>query len=237
MKVVKDVEEVKESIRKVENKQTEFENRQTELEKKVDRLYQRIEGQGKELHSVQENIVKTKDRVVDTEEWVRKLDKKDEGRDKRMFEVEGRTIDQEARGRRTNLIFHGIPDTEGKDEGKKVAYEFIKKECKIDHPIGIDKAHRIGPKTDGKTRPLIVKFFEYEQLLEVSKARVKVTKGMGISQDFPYEVRAGRRVLIPKMIEARNAGRSAHILYPCRLFIDNKEVEVINPASMRRASR
>ena len=230
LKVVQDVEVVKEGLQEVKR-------RTTDLEKKVDRLFQRIEGQGKELHSVQENIVKTKDRVVDTEDRVRQLDMKEEGREKRMFAVEGRTIDQEARGRRANLIFHGIPDKEERHEGKKVASEFIKKELKIDHPIAIDKAHRIGQKIDGKDRPLIVKFIEHEQLLEVSKARTKLPSGMGISQDMPFEVRAGRRRLIPKLIEARDAGKSAVIAYPCRLIIDNKEVEVINPADMKRSSR
>ena len=63
--------------------------------------------------------------------------------DKRKAAV--RLVDLEARSRRNNLIFYGIPDTYDKDENCVEKLEsFIKNELKINGNVYIQRAHRMG---------------------------------------------------------------------------------------------
>ena len=65
----------------------------------------------------------------------------------------------------------------------------------------------------------------------VMRTKKDLPEGFGMTNDFPPEIRAGRSVLIPKMIKAKQEKKEAYIVYPCRLFIDGREVERIDPAS------
>ena len=58
-----------------------------------------------------------------------------------------------------------------------------------------------------------------------------------LSEDFPREVRGGRKLLFPDLIAAREAEHTAWIVYPCRLFMNGKEKRVINPATINVRAR
>lgn len=87
-----------------------------------------------------------------------------------------RSIDQEARSRRNNLLFWGLTENTPRN-CEKLILNVIAREMRIDNAgIVIDRAHRVGAikathiinRTDPK-RPLIVRFRDYrdtEQILE-----------------------------------------------------------------------
>ena len=206
-------------------------------DKRIDQLEKRVEAQSKEIHSLREKLQKTEDRVVDTEHVVEKSTNSIKKTQNKLKEVDEKVIDQGARSRRENIIFHGI--TEGPNEDsetcKKKVYAFIKEKCKLPDNMVIDVAHRLGaPRRDAadKPRPMIAKFLNRGDRDTVMRTKNDLPKEFGITADFPREIRIGRSKLIPRMIQAKNDGHRAFIAYPCRLFIDGKEVERIDPASV-----
>jgi len=224
-KLLECVEEVKVNLKI-------HEERLTKQDKRLDSMFKKIEAQSIDIASMREEMVKTKDRVVDTESVVTETRANLEKREDRVKKLEEKTIDQEARGRRNNLLFHGIPEKADED-CMKLSHEFIREQCKLGYPVQLERAHRIGrKKDDGKSRPVIAKFLDFTQRQAVSKARKGLKRGLGISEDLPFEVREGRRQLGPELVKARDENKKAWIIYPCRLFIDGEEVRTINPATI-----
>ena len=208
-------------------------------EKRVDEAFRRLEGQSKEIFSLREELRKVKDRVIDTECVVEKTTDSIKQTQTKQQQIKEKTIDQEARGRRQNVIFHGIKESadENSDKCKQKVKDFIKEKCKLPDNVVIDVAHRLGPKkrdsvgaSASKPRPMIAKFVSRCDRDTVMRTKNDLPQECGITPDFPREIRSARRVLIPKMIKAREEGHEAYIVYPCKLFIDGKEVERINPA-------
>ena len=209
-------------------------------DKRIDNAYKRLEAQGKEIFSLREELQKTKDRVVDTESVVEKSTDAFKKTQSQLKEVKESTIDLGARTRRSNLIFHGIRETpdETNDICKKKVKDFIKEKCKLSGNFEIEVAHRLGrsrQNNDGsepeKPRPMIAKFLNRGDRDDVKRTKIDLPKEYGITDDFPREIRWGRSKLIPKMLQAKEDGHKSWIAYPCRLFIDNVEVERIDPAS------
>ena len=229
--VIQAVAEVKVSLGVVEE-------RLTNQDKRIDSMFKRIDAQSKEMESLRHEMVKTKDRVVDTEAAVTDTREKVESREGRVKHLEWKTIDHEARGRRNNLLFHGIPEVE-REDCAQLSHNFIQNKLKLGHAVTIERAHRIGPKKAGENRPIIAKFLDFNQRKEVSTARKNLPQrsDFGVSEDLPREVREGRKMLIQDLIKEREAGHTAWIVYPCRLFVNGKEKRVINPATITVRAR
>ena len=212
-------------------------------EKRMDHLEKRLDAQNKEIHSLREKLQKTEDRVVDTEHVVEKSSTKIKDTQDRIKKVDEKAIDLGARSRRNNLIFHGIAESPNEDSEtcKKKVYIFNKEKCELPDDIIIEVAHRLGAirrsevgSEAGKPRPMIAKFLNRGDRDTVKRTKKDLPKdsGFGITEDFPKEIRLGRSKLIPKMIKAKNEGHQSYISYPCRLIIDGKEVERIDPAAV-----
>ena len=215
-------------------------------EKRIDQLEKRLDAQSTEIHSLREKLQKTEDRVVDTEHVVEKSTNSIKATQNQLKKVDEKAIDQAARSRRGNLIFHGIPETSNEDSEacKRKVKAFIKEHCKLPDNFIIEVAHRLGAaRRDAvgseadKPRPMIAKFLNRGDRDTVNRAKMEIPKdkkdkGIGITQDFPREIRMGRRRLIPKMIKAKDEGHQSYIAYPCRLFVNGREVERIDPASL-----
>ena len=129
-----------------------------------------------------------------------------------------RLIDLESRGRRSNLIFHGIPEVDG-EACKSVICKLINEHCKMTISINqIQRAHRIGATKAGKIRPLIVLFVNWSDKEAVRENRRCLPQGIYCTNDEPYEVRQAKKKLQPDVAAAHARGDKCHIAFPEGLF-------------------
>ena len=95
--------------------------------------------------------------------------------------------DNEQYSRKYNLRFIGIEEQKDENCTDKIV-EFCKNMLRIDMPVStIDRAHRVGRKTEGKSRPIIVKFMNYGSKLTVCMQR-KLLRDTNfyINEDLTY---------------------------------------------------
>ena len=89
----------------------------------------------------------------------------------RLKLLEYRSLDIEARSRRKNLLFKGIPEDRNENCFDAVR-QFISSKLHIDRDMYLERAHRIGRFSVNRTRPIIVAFRDYcdtEDILNASK--------------------------------------------------------------------
>ncbi|XP_060589191.1 uncharacterized protein LOC132744484 [Ruditapes philippinarum] len=132
--------------------------------------------------------------------------------------------DLKCRRMRDNLLFHKIK--EEKDENCEVKIlQFIEEKLKIENAssdIRLQRVHRIGQYSAGKTRPIVAKFTDFPDRERVRRA-AKELKGSiyGISEQYPKEIVDQRRKLIPIMLQARRDGKEAYLKMD-KLYINNQ---------------
>ena len=108
-------------------------------------------------------------------------------------------LDIKARSMRENLMFYGIPEsTAGQTENcEQLVKELIRLKLQLDtEHIQFDRSHRLGPKTASKTRPIVVKFQNYQTRETVRQKSLQPeiktdlkNCGRGISVQTPVEYR------------------------------------------------
>lgn len=157
--------------------------------------------------------------------------------------VKDRLVDVEKQNLSNNLLFFAIEETSGgevvmdtetngaqggtndKENCVEVIYEFCEKNLKIENPkmkIKIEKAQRLGKTKIGinRPRPIVVKFTQFSDREMVRKvsSRLKGTN-YGISPQFPLEILAKRKKLIPVMLEKRKEKKAAFMVGD-KLYVD-----------------
>ena len=145
-------------------------------------------------------------------EAVSKLVEQNEALTKTNKQMQEKLLDQEARSRQQNLIFHGM-----KKNGKKETWEqselavrkLMKDKLKLDSDnIEIHRAHRLGADS------IIVNFLKYKDREEVLK-RKKQLEGtqMYITEDHPPEIRQIRKKLMNLAERQKKEGDSVFLRY------------------------
>lgn len=138
--------------------------------------------------------------------------------------LEYRSIDNEARSRRCNLLFKGIREYGIAENCFELVRDFITDKLSISDDMYLERAHRLGKYKPGNTkpRPIIVKFRDYydtELILQVAPE----LKGSqySVCRDYPHEISEARKQLWPHYRAARE-DRSAKvsIRYPARLVVN-----------------
>ena len=158
-----------------------------------------------------------------------------------MKDLAWKSIDNESRMRRNNLLFHGIQEEKMENCTKKIEH-FLKNVLNITEPVAIQRAHRLGKplplnsvgKKAGRPRPIIVNFLDYRQREAIRAERSKLKHPHGISEDLPFQVRKARESLIPELKELKQRGKNCSIVWPARLLVEGnvvKEVDVTKIAS------
>lgn len=149
--------------------------------------------------------------------------------------LEYRSIDQEARNRRNNLIFRGIPEVVGENCAQIIS-EFITEQLQITQSICIQRAHRLGRKQYGNSgrglrpfhRPVIVALRDYQEVEHIiSKTKILAGTRFGVSRDYPQEIANARKELFPKLkaLKMSKPNSKVSIVYPARLIVDNQIVD------------
>ncbi|MEW8547543.1 MAG: hypothetical protein AB2693_28890 [Candidatus Thiodiazotropha sp.] len=179
-------------------------------EAKVARMYQ--ETLNERLHCV-EGVMKT--------------------HENRIKLLEYRSIDNEARSRRRNLLFKGICEYGMGENCFELVRDFIADKLSITDDMYLERAHRLGRFKPGsaKPRPIIVAFRDYydtELILQVAPE----LKGSqySVCRDYPHEISEARKQLWPHYRAARE-DRSAKvsIRYPARLIVNGITTHDIFP--------
>ena len=117
------------------------------------------------------------------------LKKKELVSENKVKELQDKLLYQEVYNRRENLRFFGIPEPIGGTEDvHQVVHKFLKEELELEitEDIEFQRAHRIGKKKKGETRPVIVRFLRFpEREMVFKRARemqeetnVKVCEGV-----------------------------------------------------------
>ncbi|KAI8503614.1 hypothetical protein Bbelb_185850 [Branchiostoma belcheri] len=129
-------------------------------------------------------------------------------------------------GRRWNLIFHGIQETERENCTRKVM-DFISEEMNINtQEMKMCAVHRLGKPRNGKTRPVIARFTCRADRDRVwkNKAHIK-NKRIYITDDVPAKVRELRRnILVPALRRVKEGGKRGMIVGN-KLVIESKQYE------------
>ena len=143
--------------------------------------------------------------------------------------LEERSIDLEARCKRNNLLFFGLK--EEKDEDcRKIVEGLLNVECGMKKPVVVERVHRVGSKRPGSSRPMIVKFLDYNDKMRVKKLRDRLPDSVYVKDDLPWAVREAQRSLLEECKKARQQDRDAFIAFPARLIIDGQEACSVRPS-------
>ena len=140
----------------------------------------------------------------------------------RLKLLEYKSIDIEARSRRNNLLFRGLPEVRDED-CRKTTRDFLESKLDMDELPGIERAHRLGKFNRLKgPRPIIVAFSFYRDTNDViSLARVLKGTTFSINRDYPLEITNARKILWPHFKEARNIPYNrVTIGYPAKLIVN-----------------
>ena len=82
--------------------------------------------------------------------------------------------------RRTNLLFHGLEESDDNEDTDKLVMEITNERLKLGITLDdIGRSHRLGKKTAGKKRPVIARFATYRKRKQVYDAK-KNLKGSRI---------------------------------------------------------
>ena len=129
----------------------------------------------------------------------------------RLKLLEYRSIDLEARSRRKNLLFKGIPEQRRENCFTEVR-RLIHEDLRIDRDMYLERAHRLGRFHSTKTRPIIVAFRDFCDTQEILDASSNLRgTGFGISRDYPYEISKARQSLWNQYKSTREANSNRKV--------------------------
>ncbi|XP_052268519.1 uncharacterized protein LOC127869901 [Dreissena polymorpha] len=132
---------------------------------------------------------------------------------------------------RINLIYTGVPEVESElpDTTESILRKHVTDALKIAHEtvasIKFERVHRSPEEqTRGKARSIIAKFAFFKDNESVRREWKQLTgTNYNVFEQFPPEVVAKRRKLLPKMKEARANGKGSWISYDT-LYVDGRPV-------------
>ena len=196
-----------------------------ELQNKLDKALDEISSLCSKVKDLETSVEFTQNQQDEAKERIGKCE--DE-----QCRQEDELVRQSIYSRRWNLIFHGIPETEGEDCLKLVKHALVanlKLEKGKANSIMFCGTHRLGRKKRSgnlsKPRPIIARFtcradrdLAWRQRSNLKGSTVK------IAEDLPHNVREIRRtILIPALKKAReNEGTKSTIVGDC-LLVNGKK--------------
>lgn len=178
-----------------------------------------------ELKQVNESLQNHEDRLAELEKQQNEVinpqvDKMDTLEDA-LKELQDRIIQQEARSRKYNLLFYGIPKQTGEvthDIIVKFLHEKLSISLESAESILIENSHRVQKNPKSAYKPdapeaVIVKFVRMEDRnMILNLARFKtLPKGYAVRTDLPVHLKKKRGELARKAYELRKSGRKTRI--------------------------
>ena len=157
--------------------------------------------------------------------------------DRRIKLLEYKSIDQETRSQRNNLIFRGFSEVVGNDDCVSIIQNFLSNQLDMQDAT-IQRAHRLGtlrgtgmrPGYVGqrrKNRPIIVCFRDYKDVQDIlAKAHTLQGTEFGINRDYPDEIVKARSRLWGdyKAEKPRYPRGKVYIGFPAKLVVAGEVV-------------
>ena len=228
-----EVKELKDFLKKIDNKLNGLDEIKIELSnvvKTVDRIWKKIDEVDNRCDRVEEKVDELDRKYAQLQETVMEQKRELDSSYEAFRALEDRSIDLEARSRRNNLVFYGLKE-EGDEDCRKVIERLLNVQCGMKKPVVMERVHRTGgrPKQPGSTRPMIVKFLDYNDKMKVKALRDRLPNSVYVKDDLPWAVREAQKSLIDECKKARQQDRDAFIAFPARLIVDGQEVDAIRP--------
>lgn len=215
--------EVTDNIKKIEKRCVDLEERCMQLEEKANH-FEKEKEEIKDSLAFYENLIdkKTNNVYSDIKDEIENTRNMQEGRTRALehdFNImRNKLRRQEDRGRRKNLRIDGIKeseretDAEVEDKIRNLLTDKLK--LKNGKSIVIERAHRLGPNRENKTRTVIFKLLNYKEKTEILEAAKKVQpKDIFINEDFSDETMAIRKELWKDVKKARENNKFAVLNY------------------------
>lgn len=145
--------------------------------------------------------------------------------------------DLENRSRRNNLIIYGLNENER--ETPQELHNAVIGDL-FSNKLGVsvsssERIHRLGKKTSNRTRPVIVKFFNYNDKLAVQRnCRRLKGSSLSVSEDFSERIRVIRKKLWDSSADDRARGDKVTLVYD-KIRIGNTLYTWDELSSTRRA--
>ena len=160
---------------------------------------------------------------------VNNIESRVEGHDLFLKTLAYKSIDIEARSRRRNLL---LCRNENLTE---LLRDFLWTEMGVDSEVlYIERVHRLGSlykakqrqNTDKPKRPIIISFQDYKSTEIVMDAAYMLRgTNFSVSRDYPKEIVAARRRLMPRFkAERENRNNKVSIEYPAKLIVNGKVI-------------
>lgn len=189
-----------------------------------------------------QDVLLTNERLLKAEKTVNELRNTTQVNKDRINMLAYKSIDSEARQRRNNLVFWGIPESLSED-CSVVLNDFLATQLHLDPDnIYVQRVHRIGklkpPQRRGsgpsrpRHRPLIAAFRDYPDVeLVLSNADKLQGSNFGINRDYPQEIVNARKPLFKEKKELKNQFPSAKlsIQFPAKLIKDGHVIRDMFP--------
>ena len=147
-------------------------------------------------------------------------------------ELKEDVLDVQSRSMRDNLLFHGVPECDFFDQRKEEKCDekiiiLCDQTLHIENAgnIKIERAHRMGRYTAGRTRPIVVKFNHYPDKVRVKQSAYTAKRDTNyrVSEQFPKEIQERRRILYPEMRKAQAEKRRVVMSYD-KLYVDGRTI-------------
>ena len=145
----------------------------------------------------------------------------------RVETLEYKSIDQEARARRNNVIFRGIDEILRQEDCIALVKGFLNQHLGIPD-VYIQRAHRIGKPKRGESRPIIACFRDHQDVENImTNAKKLRNTNFGINRDFPPEIVQARSRLWGRFKEARKEypNDPVFIGFPAKLIVKGVVVQ------------
>ena len=150
------------------------------------------------------------------------------GDDTRVRDLQYKLLDLEARAKQSNLVIYNIPEEEGENL-EEVFQRFVREKLCIERPVHVQSVYRVGRQVNrdnnNKHRLMIVTLCNGAdvKLCLQNSDKLKGSK-IGLSKDFPPQIRQARKTLEAKRRTAVQEGKKAVIAFPAKLIVDGELV-------------
>ncbi|MEW8547345.1 MAG: hypothetical protein AB2693_27875, partial [Candidatus Thiodiazotropha sp.] len=171
------------------------------------------------------------DTVIDLSKRVSSVERVLKSHDDRLTLLEYRSLDIEARSRRKNILFKGLPE-DRRENCFEIVRDFIRHKLDIDRDMYLERAHRLGRYDQGKIRPIIVAFRDFCDVEDIiGNAKKLKDSNFGVSRDYPLEIAKARQSLWKQFKEIRdnNPDKKVTLGFPAKIIVGNEVVVDLFP--------
>ena len=207
----------------MENKLGNLDQRVSTIENSCSFISNEFDAQKDQLAQTQAQLKTFESKYATIKKHIEEYDSKEEL-------INEKLVDLESRSMRENLMFYGIPETNdtANENCETLVKTLIQDVLKIDtQTMVFDRVHRIGPKGNRGTRPIVAKFHRYNDRETVrqksfdTEIKAEMTKrNIGVGVQWPQQIREARKALHPLAKEAESRREKTRMVGN-KLYINN----------------